>query len=135
MEKVAKLVVIADKNNYLLMQRSNHLTFPSDPDLHGGTVEAGELLLDAMLREVLEEASFLIDQEDIKMLYDGNESSAHHIYYTLYVAKLAKRPEVIISWEHSSYSWLDRDQFLDKAKNAKDMYMHMVYDVMSRNNI
>ena len=135
MKQVAKLVVIDDENNYLLMRRSDHPTFSNDPDLPGGIVEAGESSLDAMLREVIEEVGFSIDREVVRKLYNGTEYSAHHTYYSLYVAKLAKRPEVIISWEHSSYSWLDRDQFLNKAKNAKDTYMHMVYDVMSRNNI
>lgn len=135
MKQVAKLVVIDDENNYLLMQRSDHPTFSNDPDLPGGTVEAGESSLDAMLREVLEEAGFLIEQGDVRKVYSGTEYSAHHTHYSLYVAKLAKRPEVIISWEHSSYSWLDRDKFLDMAKNAKDTYMHMVYDVMLRNNV
>jgi 8-oxo-dGTP diphosphatase len=135
MKRVAKIVIIDNKNRYLLMQRSNHPTFSNDPDLPGGTVEEGESSLDAMLREVVEEAGFLIDREVVKKLYSGTEYSAHHTHYSLYFAKLTKRPEVIISWEHSSYNWLDRDFFLDKAKNAKDTYMHMVHDVMLNNNI
>lgn len=135
MKQVAKLVVVDDKNNYLLMQRSDHPTFSNDPDLPGGTVEEGESSLDAMLREVIEEAGFSIDREVVKKLYSGTEYSAHNTHYSLYLAKLTKRPGVIISWEHSSYNWLDRDLFLDKAKNAKDTYMHMVHDVMLNNNI
>ena len=135
MKQVAKLVVIDNENNYLLMWRSDHPTFLNDPDLPGGSVEVGESSLDAMLREVVEEAGFLIDQKDVRNIYSGTKYSAHHTHYSLYVAKLAKRPEVIISWEHSSYSWLNRDKFLDKAKNAKDTYMHMVYDVMLSNDI
>jgi len=35
-----------------------------------------------------------------------------------------------MSWEHSSYEWIDRDDFLEKVKDARDTYMHMVYDVL-----
>jgi len=135
MKQVAKLIVIDDKNNYLLMHRSDHPTFPNDPDLPGGIVEEGESSLDAMLREVIEEVGFSIDRKVVKKLYSGTEYSTHHTHYSLYVAKLMKRPEVALSWEHSSYNWLARDLFLGKAKNAKDTYMHMVYDVMLNNTI
>jgi len=134
MKQVAKIVVVDENNNYLLMQRSDHPSFPNDPDLPGGIVEEGELPLDAMLREVVEEAGFSIDRKVVERLYFGDEYSAHNTYYSLYKAKLVKRPEVIISWEHSSYEWIDRDLFIDRAKNAKDTYMHMVHDVILDNN-
>lgn len=132
MKQVAKLVVVDDDNNYLLMQRSDHPTFSNDPDLPGGTVEAGESSLDAMLREVVEEAGFSVDQEVVKKLYEGTEYSANHTHYSLYVAKLATRPKVIISWEHASYAWLSREEFLEQAHNAVDTYMQMVYEVMKQ---
>lgn len=135
MKQVAKVIIIDNKNNYLLMQRADHPTFPNDPDLPGGMVEVDESPLDAVLREVVEEAGFLVDKEVVEQLYSGVEHSDHHTHYCLYVAKLRNRPEVVISWEHSSYSWLDRDKFLDKAKNAMDSYMHMVHDVMLRDNV
>ena len=135
MKKVSKLVVIDGDNKYLMMWRGDHPTFLNDPDLPGGTVEIGESSLDAMLREVVEEAGFSVNKKAVKKLYEGDEYSVHHTCYSLYVVKISKRPKVTISWEHSSYVWLDRDQFLFKAKNAVDSYMHMVHDVMSSNNI
>jgi len=42
-----------------------------------------ESLLDTMLREVVEEAGFLVDQEAVRKLYDGTEYSAHHTHYSL----------------------------------------------------
>jgi len=33
-----------------------------------------------------------------------------------------------MSWEHSSYEWLDRNEFLVRSRSAKDTYMHMVAD-------
>jgi hypothetical protein len=46
------------------------------------------------------------------------------------VAKLGYQPEATVSWEHSSYNWLDRDEFLETIKSAKDTYMRMVYDTV-----
>jgi len=130
MKKVAKLVIIDPNDNYLLMYRNQHPTFGDDPDLPGGTLEEGESLLQAMIREVYEEAGIVIDEAKVKHLYEGAEYSRHGTHYSLYIAKLETAPEVTISWEHLSYEWIDRNAFLEKAGNANDTYMRMVHDVL-----
>lgn len=52
MKKVAKLLIIDPKENYLLMYRNNRPIFGKDPDLPGGTLEVKESLLDTVIREV-----------------------------------------------------------------------------------
>lgn len=131
MKTVSKLIMIDLQNNYLMMWRSEHPTFGIDPDLPGGTLEEGESLLEAMLREVKEEIGITIDGSLTKELYNGTDYSKHGTRYVLYAVKLDIRPEVVMSWEHSSYEWLPRDEFIEKAKNAKDTYMHMVGDVVA----
>ena len=130
MKQVAKLVVRDDQNKYLLMYRSSHLTFGNDPDLPGGTLEDGESPLETMLREVHEEAGLAIDGSAVASLYSGTGYSAHGTHYSLFMTNIRKRPEIVMSWEHSSYEWLDYDDFLEQAKNAKDTYMHMVHDIL-----
>jgi len=130
MKQVAKLVIIDGRGNYLLMLRSEHPTFGNDPDLPGGTLEEGELPLQTMLREVFEEAGIVISPAEVREVYAGNKYSRHKTHYLLYVAELQDRPQITMSWEHASYEWLDRDTFLEKARGAKDTYMHMVYDVL-----
>lgn len=132
MKQVAKLVIIDGRGKYLLMHRSAHPTFGNDPDIPGGTLEEGESPLETMIREVFEEAAIEIDRANVREVYAGVDYSAHGTHYSLYVTELTDTPEVIMSWEHSLYEWLHREEFLNKARMANDTYMHMVHDVLKR---
>jgi mutator protein MutT len=132
---VAKVVIIDDQEQYLMMWRSDHPNYPNDPDLPGGMIEAGETPEVAAAREVDEEAGIKVSESDLELLYKGSEYSAHNTEKSLYVVKLDSRPEVVISWEHSGYEWLSREAFLKTAQAAKDTYMHMVHDVVSQNEL
>jgi 8-oxo-dGTP diphosphatase len=131
MKQVSKLIFIDPDNKYLLMKRSNHPRFGNDPDLPGGTLEIGEEPLEAMLREVIEEAGITVSSNDVEHRYTGADYSKHGTMYHLYVTRVKKRPQVTISWEHDSYNWIDEEDFLKQAGKAADTYMRMVYDVMS----
>jgi mutator protein MutT len=130
MKQVAKLVIIDNDNKYLMMYRSAHPVFGDDPDLPGGTIEQGESPIMALIREVREEAGVEVAETGIAQVYEGTDYSDHDTDFFLYVITLDSRPTVTISWEHKSYEWLERDIFLDKARSAKDNYMHMVQDVL-----
>lgn len=130
MLRVAKALLIDNKNNYLLLERNNHPRFGNDPDLPGGTIEEGETPLQAMIREVSEEVGVVLDPTRAHELYSGTDYSNHHTEYTLYEIKLTTTPKVELSWEHTKYSWLDYEHFLEAIKNAPDTYMNMVYGVV-----
>lgn len=131
MKQVAKVVIIDSENRYLLMKRANHPKFLDDPDLPGGTIEDGEDPLSAAIREVVEEANILLAPNDVRHVYTGNEYSAHGTQYSLYIARVVKRPAVTISWEHASFAWVDRKEFLNQARSANDTFMHMVHDTVN----
>lgn len=130
MKQVAKAVLVDADDQYLMLYRSAHPVFGNDADLPGGTVEDGEQPLEAMIREVDEEAGITIRAADITELYRGADYSTHGTEYQLYTAKLTTRPEIILSWEHASYEWVSREVFLQTALSANDTYMHMVGEVM-----
>jgi 8-oxo-dGTP pyrophosphatase MutT (NUDIX family) len=132
MNSVAKLVIIDNNHTYLLLYRSGHPVFGDDPDLPGGTLEEGESVQGAMVREVDEELGVAIDAADIREVYGGTEYSKSKTHYSLFVTEVPVRPSITLSWEHASYEWLDRDSFLEKAKGANDTYMHMVYSVLAK---
>lgn len=128
MKQVAKLVLINKNNEYLMLFRSNHPVFGNDPDLPGGTIEGDETDLRAVVREVEEEAGITVDESKLSRLYSGTDYSKSGTNYSLFKANLEKNPVINLSWEHSSYQWLDRDNFLKLAAKANDSYMLMVYD-------
>lgn len=135
MKCVAKAVLIDADGRYLLLERSGHPMYPNDPDLPGGTVEDGEAPEVGVLREVLEETGISVRAEDIILVYRGNEFSLHHTMQYLYEVHVGKQPEVMLSWEHAGFEWVDRDVFLAQARAAKDTYMHMVATVLQEQNI
>lgn len=130
MKQVAKLVVVAEDNNYLMLIRNNHPEFGDDFDLPGGTLEEGENRLNTVIREVEEEIGLKVKADDITEIFSSTKYSKSETLQTLYLVKLSHIPQVKLSWEHSSYKWLDETDFIQKAKNAKDPFMHMVYKVM-----
>lgn len=132
MKKVAKLLLIDPDQRYLLLSRSGHPRFGDDPDLPGGTVEAGEATRDAMVREVMEETGITVNADNTTELYAGTDYSQHATHYSLFVAAITTIPKVTISWEHSGYEWLSRDDLLRRARAAEDTYMQMVADVVTR---
>lgn len=132
MKRVAKLIIIDQKGNYLLLWRGTHPKFGQDPDLPGGTAEKGEAPLKAMLREVVEEIGATVDTTDATERYAGIKYSRHLTKYYLYTVRVQHRPKITLSWEHTSYEWLSHEKFLKQVRGAKDTYMQMVYAVLKQ---
>jgi 8-oxo-dGTP diphosphatase len=130
MKQVAKAVLIDNDNKYLMLYRDNHPAFGDDPDMPGGTMEEGESALETLIREVYEETAITLEETDVELVYEGANYSKNETLDSLYVAKLDGRPDVKLSWEHLSYEWISKEDFLQKSKSAKDTFMHLVYDVL-----
>lgn len=130
MKQIAKIVIIDQDGQYLMLYRNNHPFFGDDPDIPGGTLDEGESILETLSREIQEEIGLVIDQTKIRDLYYGNDYSEPGTYYSLYITNLSYRPDITLSSEHSSYEWIKRNNFLKIASSAKDRYMHMVRETL-----
>lgn len=131
-KRVAKVLIVDSDDKYLLLERSAHPRFGNDPDLAGGTIEEGEQDIDAAVREVEEETGVVLDKDDMKLLYAGDSYSKHGTHYQLYELHVTRLPEIQLSWEHSGYEWISRTALVAACENAKDTYIQMVYDTLTK---
>ena len=129
MISVAKLIMVDENDQYLMLYRSNHPVYGDDPDVPGGTAEPGETLLSAAKREVYEEVG--VNVSEMTEIYRGSQYSRSGIVMSLFITQVGVRPKIAISWEHKSYEWLSKDNFTQISKNANDPFMHMVHDVLT----
>lgn len=132
MVKAVKTLIVDADGMHLLLYRAQHPRYGNDPDLPGGTVEKGEQHIEALIREVEEEVGIEIYEADTENLYRGRDFSTNYNEYTLYKTVVSGHPTVTLSWEHSTYEWLTRDDFLKKIEHANDSYMRMVYEKISQ---
>lgn len=128
---VAKVMIVDQDDQYLLMYRSDHPMFGTDPDLPGGTQEDDETEFETMLREAQEEAGVTLDSAAAREIFSSTDYSDHESKYALFGIRVGNRPDIIMSWEHSSYEWIPRHEFIDKCRAANDSYMHMVGDAVN----
>lgn len=129
MKTVAK-ILLQYNEEYLMIHRSNHPTFGADPDLPGGKGEIGESSLDTVLREVHEEIGLELNVSELRELYAGTNYSRHGTFYSLFIVELAEKPAITMSWEHSSFEWIDKTDFIHKATGANDTCMHMAAETL-----
>lgn len=125
MKNVAKLIIVCG-DEYLMMYRNNHPVFGDDPDIPGGTGEGEETSLETMIREVNEEIGVTVKADDARELFSGTDFSTHGTHYSLFMTHLDEKPTIVISWEHTGYEWVSRDEFIKQCKAANDTYMQMV---------
>jgi 8-oxo-dGTP pyrophosphatase MutT (NUDIX family) len=122
----AKAVLIDDTGKFLLLTRANHPYFGHDPDLPGGTVDNNDSHDDTVVREIFEEVGLHIKIEDLRQIYRGSQYSLNGADISLYAAVLNSRPNITLSWEHSKYEWVSREEFINRSRGAVDSFMHMV---------
>ena len=130
-KQIAKVLIMDEARNCLLLWRKDHPIYSDDPDLPGGTIQMGQSPASQVAKEVLADTGVFISVEDEDIVYEGTGYSSDDTTYYLFVSHMGERQEIKLSWQHSSYEWLTIEEVLAAAKNAKDPYMHMVYDVLS----
>jgi 8-oxo-dGTP diphosphatase len=131
MTTVAKVLIIDGNENYLLMTRSDHPTFGFDWDLPGGTLEFGEDPKTTAARELFEEIDLRVAADSLILLRHDTSFSRSGTAYYLYEYRTNERPNITMSWEHTSYKWIGSPELVKRSTSAVDTYMHMVGDTLA----
>ena len=98
-----KVVVINNKNEVLLLRRSDKTPRAGGWDLPGGVVDEAEAPEAAAIRETLEETSIVIPSAKI---ISSDYIARTHPWMILGFSVHVDNPEVILSWEHDEYIWV-----------------------------
>lgn len=111
-ESIAKILIISNKQEALVLTLGQHRRYPEKsylPDLPGGIVEPGESEQLAAIRETKEETSIDLDKGVVRLAYaqttyySGESKSVSKLLYT---AHIENAPEITLSWEHSDFKWV-----------------------------
>jgi mutator protein MutT len=112
MQIVAKAIITDKDGKILILRRSStHPHYAYHPDFPGGTVEVGEDPLEAVVREIAEEAGLDIPPVDLHQI--GQHQRSAESLDLVYIAKLSQAvPAITISWEHDQSEWLEPTELL-----------------------
>nr|MBI5456093.1 NUDIX domain-containing protein [Candidatus Levybacteria bacterium] len=119
---------IESKGEFLLLKRQPEKSHPNKWALPGGKADGNETPQEAIVRESIEETE--IDLSDrvkfFKTMYERylEADFVYHIFHAL----LDKKPEVVLSPEHTDYKWVSPSKALqmDLIEDL-DICINMVY--------
>ena len=117
-----KAVIIRDGKDVLLLKRSkDSVIFPGKYDLPGGSVENGETLQEAMLREIEEETGLEVEIGPILYAFDfrkdGKEKDDIGHGKGIRFVALYKSGEVKLNDENETFEWADIDEAIAKLSD------------------
>ncbi|HUY53134.1 MAG TPA: NUDIX domain-containing protein [Candidatus Dormibacteraeota bacterium] len=131
--KIVAKILIKDKNSKVLVltRGSTHPNFANHLDFPGGEVEPGEDYMTAIIREIKEEIGIDLLPPNIKLLFDKKiNDNLTHILYSYQLDET--EPKLKISWEHSSYEWIDERKLIKhKIPLNVDPYYKNVIDYLN----
>ena len=132
--KIVAKTVIRDKNSKILVltRGSTHPNFPNHLDFPGGEVMLGEDNVSGIIREIKEEIGLDLSPSKIKLLFEQKINP--ELIHLLYGYKMDEaEPKMTISWEHSSYKWVNEKRLLKKQLPQNiDPYYKNVIDYLSK---
>jgi 8-oxo-dGTP diphosphatase len=122
---VAKALVFDKDGRFLRLTRSDsHPALAGLYDLPGGGVEIGEEPGSAVIREIFEETSLVVQPEQTSILYAVTLFLDNKSFPTLlYKVQLYETtPSVALSYEHKDFSWESVDQIAEIEPHIAPTY-------------
>jgi len=108
---VANMLVINNKKQVLLLQRSKNLNNSGKWGMPGGLIDKGENPMQASIRELGEETSILpheVAMLEVTERLEHNE--AEDVFITTAVCTLLAHKEIVLNdYEHVAYKWMTID--------------------------
>lgn len=100
--------IIENDGKILIITRaSDEDLFPDHAEIPGGTVDEGEALLDALVRETKEETGLDISEiVDYRKGFDYISSSGKKVRQFNFIVKTTHHNVVLNPKEHSAFSWI-----------------------------
>jgi len=117
---VSKVFIENAIGQILILRRSK--TAPQRPlkwDLPGGWVEPNEDPLEACRRELEEEAGIVA--EDFTEVFRVEEADENRKLIRIYAKAATDSDKVILSYEHDTYLWVDKKEYLDYITHEPQM--------------
>ena len=120
--KIVKSLIVNSKNEILLLKRSDYKGPSSQHfwDLPGGSVDMGELPLDAMIRECNEELGIVLVKFDLFSKHFGSYSNNTFFQFSLFVCDIGDTNlKIKLSHEHVDFTWVGLES-LDQYKTKSE---------------
>ena len=128
-EVATKVIILNQKNEVLLLVRSE--TDPHVPgtyDFPGGKLTLWETPLDGAKRETLEETGIALC-ELVPIRTWSFEKGEVYIIGITFFARYQGIPKVVLSYEHSQYIWLKKEQIsLYNIPEAMKVTLWLLFD-------
>lgn len=108
--RAAKAIILDQSGKMLVLRRSaTHPTKAFAMDLPGGVVEEGETSEVGLAREIKEETGLDIGSDKLILIANYVEKfNNRDLSRMLFGVKIpGESPEVVISWEHDQYDWVE----------------------------
>ena len=113
-----KAVIFRDDGKFLAIRRSE--TAPSYPlawDLPGGELDYGEDPFAGIIREIKEETGLKV--KDLKPFDVFGHENPVGFWVTIAYRCKTLSDTVVISWEHTEYRWVTKEEFLEFPSSPK----------------
>ncbi len=129
--KSALLLLNPDSTQFLVTRKNDSTV--TDWLLPGGTIEEGETLIDALVREIWEELQCEVDKTGIELIGEYEAPAAGRpgqiVHITLFRATIAGTPRA--SSEIKELGWLSKED-VTNPEASETIRLHLIPDLVKR---